>query len=82
VRIRPHFTDGEADGLTVSNLKSGSLFARLGLMDGDIVQGINGRAIRSPDDVLDVYERLKSGSRVALQVLRNGEEKIINYQFR
>jgi len=25
---------------------------------------------------------LKSGSRVALQVMRNGEEKIINYQFR
>ncbi len=81
-RIRPHFTDGVADGLTISNLKPGSLFARLGLRNGDIVQGINGRSIKSPDDVLDVYQRLKSGSRVALQVMRNGEERIINYQFR
>ena len=81
-RIRPHFSDGKPDGLAVSNIRPGSFFAKLGLINGDIVQGINGRNIKSPDDVMDVYQRLKSGSRVALQVMRNGEEKIINYQFR
>ncbi len=82
VRIRPHFRDGNPDGLAISNIKPGSFFAKLGLRNGDIVQGINGRNIKSPDDVMEVYQRLKSGSRVALQVMRNGEEKIINYQFR
>ena len=82
VRIRPHFRDGNPDGLAISNIRPGSFFAKLGLRNGDIVQGINGRNIKSPDDVMDVYQRLKSGSRVALQVMRNGEEKIINYQFR
>ena len=82
VRIRPHFRDGKPDGLAVSNIRPGSFFAKLGLRNGDIVQGINGRNIKSPDDVMEVYQRLKSGSRVALQVMRNGEEKIINYQFR
>lgn len=82
VRIRPHFRDGKPDGLAVSNIRPGSFFAKLGLRNGDIVQGINGRNIKSPDDVMEVYQRLKSGSRVALQVRRNGEEKIINYQFR
>jgi len=82
VRIRPHFRDGKPDGLAVSNIRPGSFFAKLGLRNGDIVQGINGRNIKSPDDVMEVYQRLKSGSRVALQVMRNGEERIINYQFR
>lgn len=82
VRIRPHFRDGTPDGLAISNIRPGSFFAKLGLRNGDIVQGINGRNIESPDDVMEVYQRLKSGSRVALQVMRNGEEKIINYQFR
>ena len=82
VRIRPHFRDGTPDGLAVSDIRPGSFFAKLGLRNGDIVQGINGRNIKSPDDVMGVYERLKSGSRIALQVMRNGEEKIINYQFR
>ena len=81
-RIRPHFSDGKPDGLAVSNIRPGSFFAKLGLRNGDIVQGINGRNIKSPDDVMDVYQKLKSGSRVALQVMRKGEEKIINYQFR
>jgi general secretion pathway protein C len=82
VRIRPHFTDGVADGLIVSNIKPDSIFARMGLRNGDIVQGLNGRNIQTPDDVMEMYERLKSGSRLAVQVMRNGEEKIINYQIR
>jgi general secretion pathway protein C len=81
-RIRPHFRDGVAAGLAISNIKPRSIFARMGLQNGDIVQGLNGRNIQSPDDVMEVYQRLKSGSRVTVQVLRNGEEKIINYQFR
>jgi len=82
VRIRPHFTDGVADGLAVSNIKPGSIFARMGLRNGDIVQGLNGRNIQTPDDVMEVYQRLKSGSRITVQIMRNGEEKIINYQIR
>ena len=82
VRIRPHFTDGVADGLAVSNIKPGSLFARMGLRNGDIVQGLNGRNIQTPDDVMEVYQRMKSGSRITVQVMRDGEEKIINYQIR
>jgi len=81
-RIRPYFRDGKADGLAISNIKDGSFFARLGLKNGDIVQGIDGRDIRSPDDVLEVYEKLRSGSHVELQIKRSGEEKIIGYRFR
>jgi general secretion pathway protein C len=54
----------------------------MGLRNGDIVQGLNGRNIQTPDDVMEMYERLKSGSRLAVQVMRDGEEKIINYQIR
>lgn len=82
VRIRPHFKDGRAEGLAVSNVKAGSFFAKMGLKNGDVVQGIDGREIKSPDDVLEVYEKMKSGSQVALEIERNGEKKIINYKFR
>ncbi|UCH00842.1 MAG: PDZ domain-containing protein [Deltaproteobacteria bacterium] len=82
VRIRPHFRDGKADGLAITNIKPGSIFAKLGLRNGDVVQGINGRDIKSPDDVLEVYNKLKSGSQVALQISRGGRQRIINYKFR
>lgn len=82
VRIRPYFRDGKADGLSVTNIKVGSFFAKLGLKNGDIVQGIDGKIIKSPEDVLEVYKKFRLGSQVALQIMRNNEQKIINYKFR
>ena len=82
VRIRPHFKDGKADGLALSNIKGDSIFAKLGLRDGDIVQGVNDRPITSPDDIVSFYNKLTSGSRISLQINRRGQERTINYRIR
>jgi len=82
VRVRPYFRNGKADGLSVTNIKSGSFFAKLGLKNGDVVQGIDGSLIKSPEDVLEMYKKIKLGSQVALQIMRNNEQKIINYKFK
>jgi general secretion pathway protein C len=82
VRIRPYFRDGKADGLSVTNIKAGSFFAKLGLKNGDVVQGIDGKIIKSPEDVLEMYKKFRLGSQVALQIMRNNEQKTINYKFR
>jgi len=82
VRIRPHFKDGKADGLALTRIKANSIFAKLGLRDGDIVQGINGRSIKSPDDVLSLYKKLRSGSNISLQINRKGQQRTFNYKFR
>jgi len=82
VRIRPHFEDGEANGLALSNIKANSIFAKLGLRDGDIVKGVDNRPITSPDDILSFYKSLKSGSEMSLQIDRRGRERTINYRIR
>ena len=82
VRVRPHFRDGRPDGLAISSIKAGSFFAKLGLRNGDVVQGVDGKSIKSPDDVLDIYTKLKSASQVELQIRRRGKSKKINYEFR
>lgn len=82
VRIRPHFKDGQPDGLSVTRIKPGSIFTKLGLVNGDVVQKINDKAISSPDDVLALYENLKSGSSVSVQVSRRNRQRTFNYRFR
>jgi len=82
VRIRPHFRNGKPDGLALSKIKKGSLFSRLGLKNGDIIEGINDKSITSPDDIMSLYNKLKSGSEVAIQINRKGRKKTINYRFR
>ena len=79
VRIRPHFHNEKPDGLILSNIQSGSLFARMGLKNSDIITGVNGKNIESVDDALKFYWRLKSSSNVQLQLKRKGRRKTINY---
>jgi general secretion pathway protein C len=82
VRVRPHIRNGKPEGLEVAHIKTGSIFAKLGLENGDIVQKINGSPIKSPDDVFSLYQRLKSGSRVSVELERKGEMKTIDYNFK
>jgi general secretion pathway protein C len=68
--------------LALSNIKGDSIFAKLGLRDGDVVRGVNDRPIRSPDDILSFYKNLRSESRMSLQINRRGQERTINYRIR
>lgn len=81
-RVRPHFKEGKPDGLAITHIKSSSIFERLGLKNGDIVKGVDGKEIKSPDDVLQMYDKLTMGSEVAIEIERDGEEQTINYTFR
>lgn len=80
VRIRPHFTNGKADGLRLTGIRSGSIFSRMGLRSGDVLVGVDGDPIQSVDDALKFYKSLKSASNVKLKVKRGGREKTIDYQ--
>ena len=79
VKIRPHFLNGKPDGLFISNIQKDSIFARLGLRNGDILTGVNGKNIQSVDDALKLYQELKSSSDVAVQIKRKGEVLSIGY---
>ncbi len=82
VRIRPHFRNGEADGLSISRIRPNSIFTKLGLRNGDVVQAIDETPIQSPDDILSLYEKIKSGSSISIQINRRGQKQTINYEMR
>ncbi|MBW1691822.1 MAG: PDZ domain-containing protein [Deltaproteobacteria bacterium] len=79
-RVRPHFSEGKPDGLAISHIKRRSIFEKL--KNGDVIKGLDGNEIKSPDDVLQMYKKLTLGSEVAIEIERGGEEQIINYTFR
>lgn len=80
VKIRPHFKDGKPNGLLLSHVQQNSIFKDMGLQNGDIVKGVNGKEIQSVDDALKFYDSLKSSSAVELQIERGGDVVSINYQ--
>jgi len=79
IRIRPHFKDGQPDGLTISGIRSKSIFSEMGLRNGDVIIGVDGNNIASVDDALKLYESLQSASGVQVQVRRRGQLRTIDY---
>jgi len=81
-QIRPYFSAGRPDGFMVSSIRGGSLYHKIGLLDGDIVQAVNNRKLTSGDDMVELYNLFKSSPNMTLKVLRQGREQNFNYTFR
>ena len=82
VRIRPYFRNGEVQGVIVSQIKRGSVFATIGLRNGDVVQSINGAPITGPDEIMALAESLQVGDQLNVGLLRQGREETLNYTIR
>ena len=80
-RIRPYFSAGESDGFIINRIKKGSIFQKMGMQNGDIIQGVDGQPIKSPDEMLKLYNGLKSGSAISLDIKRKGKEQSLKYVF-
>jgi len=80
VRIRPHFEGGEPAGLSMTGIKPNSIFSKMGLKSGDVLRGVDSQEIRSVNDVIGLYEKLKSSSKVTLEVKRRNKLRTITYR--
>jgi general secretion pathway protein C len=60
-------------GFKVVGIRPGSLFARLGLRNGDAVQRVNGLSLLSVESALEALGRLREGSHFQLELLRDGQ---------
>ena len=81
-QIRPYFNAGVPDGFIVTSIRSGSLYQKMGIANGDIIQEVNNRKIQTADDLSGLLNTLKSTNDISLMVKRGGTPKTMNYQFR
>ncbi len=67
------FKLNEAQGVLIVRIMPNSPAARAGLRVGDVIQTIDGRAIKSADEVTQAVERSSVGGRLELGLRRNGQ---------
>jgi general secretion pathway protein C len=79
VRIRPFMEGKRPAGFLVSNIKPGSLFSKMGLRNGDVIQGVNGENITTPDQAVELYESLMEGGEIALEIKRGRRKQNLRY---
>lgn len=70
ISVKPHITEGKPDGIAVSSVQPNSIFKKAGLQSGDVILSIDGREIKTFEDVMGMYESLKTSSRIEMQVKR------------
>jgi general secretion pathway protein C len=71
-RIVPSFKNGVANGFKLFSIRPDSLYANIGVQNGDVIQRINGYEINSPDKALEVYQKLRESSHITIELERNG----------
>jgi len=71
-RIVPAFKDGQAQGFKLFAIRPDSIYTKIGIQNGDVIQKINGYELNSPEKALEVYTKLKEANRVDIEFERNG----------
>jgi general secretion pathway protein C len=74
--------DGRPAGFRLFRMQDDSLFRRLGLQNGDVVQRVNGQAVSDPANLLAFLQRLRTEPRVALDIRRGAERRTMVYDLR
>jgi general secretion pathway protein C len=72
-RVVPSFTDGKARGFKLFAMRPDSIYSRLGLRNGDILQRINGSTLDDPMRAMEAYHSMKGASRIELEIERDGQ---------
>lgn len=81
IRAVPNFVDGKVSGMKILSVKKGSVFAKLGLQRGDILQRINGIEL----DVrrgFEIFNQLKDQKSLTVDLIRQGSPQTFEYEIR
>ena len=72
-RVVPAVRDGESRGFKFYGIRPGSLPKLLGLRNGDMITGINGNDLRSADQALALYTKLRRATHLSVVLERRGK---------
>ena len=81
VRLVPAIEGGQIVGIKLYAVRPGSVYAAIGLKNGDVVKRIHDAEIDSIQKVLELYARFKKRKSIAVEVIRRGKAKRMNYTF-
>lgn len=81
-RAVPYFQEGKAVGFRLFAIKSGSLYEKIGLKNGDIIKSVNGNSMGDPSQALELFKKLKEERNLNVRLERQKEEVEFRYSIR
>ena len=78
-RIVPSFKNGRANGFKMFAIKRASIYDKIGLQNGDVIQKINGYEMNSPERALEIYSKLSNATSLSIELSRGSVTMTLNY---
>lgn len=81
-RAVPYFRNGQSIGMRLFAIRSGSMYEKLGLKNGDIILSVNENSLSDPAQALKLFEQLKNERSIGVRLERNGQNMDMRYNIR
>ena len=81
-RAVPYFKDGQSVGLRLFAIKPGSIFDKIGLLNGDVLKSVNGSSLGDLTQAVKLFERLKEERSITVVLERRNAEQTLSYHIR
>ncbi len=81
IRAVPNFENGKVSGMKVLSIKPGSIFSKLGIKRGDVLQQINGMDLDVKQG-FQIFSQLKDQKTFNMNVQRDGAKTTLDYEIR
>ena len=81
-RAVPYFEDGKTVGFRVFAIKPGSVFEKIGLQNGDVINRVNGVELTDPTKAITLFTELQNEGHIAVDLQRNKQTKNFSYEIR
>ena len=78
-RAVPFMVDGKPKGFQMRKIQPGSIFQKLGLLDGDIITAVNGESLTTADQALRLFPLFRNQRNILLEVERKGAALQLSY---
>ena len=81
-RVVPAMKNGKAVGFKLYAIRPSSVYARLGLNNGDTVRTVNGHELSTAEKALEVYTKLRTAKSIKLEIERRGKPLTLVWKLR
>jgi general secretion pathway protein C len=81
-RAVPVLSEGKSNGFKLFSIRPGSIFEKIGLADGDIVQRVNDTELTDPSKAVGLLEEIQSMGQIRVNFVRSGKLHTNTYTIR
>ena len=79
-RALPYQEQGKTVGFKISEIVPGSIYEKIGLQNGDVIQRVNSQDVDDPSKFFQLYQGLKNERSISIDLLRGGQPQTMTYE--